>query len=205
MGYTVAAPIKNEKLRDQVVAFLDVQWRTWPQLHGAARDAPMYLSFPHPDGCGRYEPKTARNLDYDSGKCRIGFNFNATPFERDYGFDACKWMALRWGKLRKFKVLPYACPHIVYDGHDAWPVIVEGQVVSDKLVQKWDRVDRWGVRFPDAFDQTMAETIPGYREWRDDAFHKMREEFKRLDAEWAKQFGEAPAVWQPPGVMEASA
>lgn len=200
MGYTVATPIKNPKLRDQVIAFLDEEFRTWPQLHGKNRDAPMYISLPHPDGKGRYEPKSARNLDYDSGKCRIGFNFNACEYERDYAFTVCKWMALRWGRHRKFAGFPMSCPHIVYDGYEAWPIFVRGQWdgLSKELREKWDRHDEWGCRFPTKYDQRTFKFIRGEKDRFTAAFGTMRTELKRLDAAWAAKFGERPRVWRPP-------
>lgn len=207
MGYTVATPIKNERLRDQIVKFLDEHWRTWPELHGKGKDAPCYISVPHPDGKGRYDPKSARNLDYDSGACRIGFNFNAHEYERDYAFVACKWMAIRWGKLRRFTGYPVSLPHIVYDGHEAWPIFIKGPTKPSKdLVAKWDVNDRWGCRYPTAHDRKKDKLFAELTgESFKAAYSVIRTEMMRLDHMWRRATGEPPRIWSPPGGVESRA
>ncbi len=180
MGYTIATPIRNVKLRDQVVAFLDKEYRNWPELHGGKKTDPCYISPPLPNGTGHYQPVGSRNLDYDNGSCRIGFNYKSSAGERDYAFTFCRWLALRFGKLRRFKGFAESCPHIVLDGSMAWPVLIRRQWQDVPRKFKWAQYDRWGCRRMDPLERKFDFARAQYKEH----FTRVRTELKRLDAAW---------------------
>ena len=147
MSYTCATPIKNAKARDQMFSFLQENFRPWSDICG-----PEYTFDPE------YDPSrnlvTDSGLNYDSGKCRIGFNHKSISGGLShYIYSTLRWMALQVGKRRTFKkVFPKsteAIPYIVYDGHEAWPVIRKRAPVD----YQWCLVDKDGFKASDSFDR----------------------------------------------------
>jgi len=167
MGYSVATPIKGKSELYRMKAFMKTHFRTWPELHNLPKDAPSYISLVTDD------------LSYDHGKCRLGFDYNAAGSERDYAFAVCRWMALQVGRKRQFKELEKSFPHIVYDGEEAWPVIVRG---SMKVPQewKWALVDKWGIRGLNKIELKY----PNLHTDLETAFDLIRTELKRLTKKW---------------------
>lgn len=103
MGYSIAAPIKSQKLKDKMMKFLDENFTTFEDLVGY-------------DGCWGNKPTD--DLSYDDGKLRIGFNYSGMgDVERSYIFAVCKWISLKIG--RKKKIEGKTVPYYVYDGDEA--------------------------------------------------------------------------------------
>lgn len=125
MGYTVTAPVRDEVARREMSAFLKVHYRKWPAVCGKK--------------CGSYlRGPISRDFSYDRGKCRIGFDYNASGFERQYAYAVCRWIALKVGKVgtypdKFFPGLNGRFPIIAIDGSDdlddeqgPWPVVLDG-------------------------------------------------------------------------------
>lgn len=103
MGYSIAAPIKSQKLKDKMMKFLDENFRTFEKVIGKES---RYGNYPTDD------------LSYDDGKLRIGFNYSGMgDIERNYIFGVCKWISLKVG--RKKKIGERTVPYYVYDGDEA--------------------------------------------------------------------------------------
>ena len=123
MGYSCATPIRNPKLRNEMMKFLRKNFRPWSVVTAGTDHAI------DPD----YDPTIHRlcrdgDLDYDSGKCRIGFNYHSMPPGglNDYVWGTLRWIAVRIGRRKPFaKLLPGkgSVPYTVYDGNEAWPVL----------------------------------------------------------------------------------
>jgi hypothetical protein len=170
MGYTVATPFPNETLRDEVAEFLKAEYRTWAALNGDPKGN-AYSSPPLPDGWGHYD--RGKNLDYDDGTCRIGFNYNTADGEREYVWTYCRWLALRFGEKQPFPNLKDPAPGVSYDGDDPEPVVIN------------ERYDEWGVKIAGE-----RERRPGLelmlKEFEEDAAI-IRAEMQRLDKAWAER------------------
>lgn len=187
MGYSIATPIKSKRLRDKVAAFLAVEFRSWPVLNGKPEGTPSYASKPMPDGYGFYtESPGSRNLDYDRGSCRIGFNFNAFEGERELIFGVCRWLALRFGKEKLFRGLEDKANYMVYDGEESWPVLVKGDWNDIPKKWSWAVYDRFGGKFPGAHDKRMKAISVGLYQQTLSDLAKVRSELRRLDKAWEK-------------------
>lgn len=179
MGYSIATPIRSNDLKQKMLRFLKKNWRNWPTLVGRPED-PQYLSDPRGGG-----------LAYDHGKCRIGFDFNASEGERMYGWCACAWMALKVGRKRN------GHPHFMYDGDEVIPVIV-GSPKTDADEDHHDRYSEIGVLHLGRHD--LPYTYPPGKDLVTKALRRLalkpvederrkdreiiRKEIERLDALW---------------------
>ena len=115
MGYSIACPARSKKLRDDMLAFMEKNFRPWPDLTGRGGD--MYASEP------------TMHLSYDQGKCRVGFNYGPLDDgERLYIYTVTNWMCFRIGKRRQLQIfhshgkLVAPVHYYVYDGHEACPL-----------------------------------------------------------------------------------
>jgi hypothetical protein len=105
MGYSIATPIKSEKAKARMMAFLT---KNFDNL-GVSLRGPL-----------------GSDLSYDHGPCRIGFDNSITS---DYAISMCAWIALKVGRVQVFptKKCPRAAgpgKYIVYDGTDIWPLLL---------------------------------------------------------------------------------
>lgn len=124
MGYSIAAPIKSAKAQAKMYAFLQEHMRSWSDI-----TAGTDIAF-NPD----YDPTKylcqTGTLDYDRGKCRIGFNYSCSSGFTPYVYGLLRFIALRVGRVRKF-VGEYgineSVPYIVYDGYEGMPVLHRNQ------------------------------------------------------------------------------
>lgn len=191
MGYTVATPIRDEESKARMLAFLEKNFRHWQDVCGGREGTQRFYRGPLPDG----------ELSYDKGPCRIGFDFNAGDYEREYIFAVCRWMALKVGRV---DVVETSCcrlkyPVIVYDGDDgqteedgtrppAWPVIrVEPNDGDLPEEHAWCAVDRWGCR--DFSVKSLPERVRRrermlVQDYGYDGWAVVRREMQRLDALW---------------------
>jgi hypothetical protein len=167
MGYTVTVPIKSKSAHAKMLAFLEANYRPWSVV--GEQGGGEYLRGP-----------LGEDLSYDSGKCRIGFDYNAGGAERLYAFTIVKWMALRVGRR-----LRNGLPYYVYDGYENCPVYTKGRH-SDA-----NRVDKYGVPVYDKSNLCRDGTwrVKAELDVTDEfeALDLIRAEMKRLDKLWEAQ------------------
>lgn len=163
MGYSIATPIKSEKAKKEMMEFLERHYN--PTLDPRAR-GPIDNDWDN-----------SRNLSYDHGPCRIGFDATLTS---DYIISVCAWMALKVGKVKTYptKANPKAHgPHkyVRYDGYEDWPLYV----VSEwrKGLPGYVKINWVGCLVP---EKTMWFHLSGKKK----ELKAIEAELKRLDALW---------------------
>lgn len=181
MGYSITTPIKDESSKKKMLTFLKTNFIHWPKLIGSKSNDKYYRG---PIG---------DDFSYDHGDCRIGFDFNASSFDRDYIFTLCRWMALKVGRIDEFPTrirpsLSGKYPVIVYDGDEAtdpdegegpWAVIDLTEDEVDKEYH-WMLVDKFGVKSKiNQKENAFNMDIEGCDGWL-----IISEEMKRLDKAW---------------------
>lgn len=88
MGYTISVKLVPE-LREKMLTFMAREFKPWSVLTGAVHD---YVS-----------PLLADDeLEYCPKKGHIGFNYNASMFEREYAFSVIRWIALKADERRQY-------------------------------------------------------------------------------------------------------
>ena len=157
MGYSLATPIKSEKAKKEMMDFL--------QRH--------YNHTLDPYARGPID----RDLSYDHGPCRIGFDFT---MQHDYPVSVCAWIALKVGKRKMYPTKqcdkvrgPYK--YIVYDGYEDWPLYITS-TWRDKLPQLV-KINWVGCLVP---HMELWDRVSG----RKKQLKRIEEELKRLDALW---------------------
>jgi hypothetical protein len=158
MGYSIATPIKSEKAKKEMMAFLKLHYNQ--TLDTYARG-----------------PLIDRDLSYDNGPCRIGFDATTTS---DYMISVCAWIALKVGKTKCYptKATPKAAgPHeyIRYDGFQDWPLTFSGAYRNE--YSAYVQIDWVGCLTlePDEYSRVT---------YRSRKIEEIREELKRIDALW---------------------
>jgi hypothetical protein len=157
MGYSIATPIKSEKAKKEMMAFLKLHYNH--TLDTYAR-GPL-----------------DRDLSYDHGPCRIGFDGTITS---DYMISMCAWIALKVGKRKMYPTKqcdkvhgPYK--YIVYDGYEDWPLYI---------------VSEWRAGLPQLMKiNWVGCLVPQPQKWdrligRTKQLKRIEAELKRLDALW---------------------
>ena len=160
MGYSIATPIKSEKAKKEMMAFLRRHYN--------------HTLDPYARG------PIDRDLSYDHGPCRIGFDFNSP---HDYVASLCAWIALKVGKRKMYPTKqcdkvhgPYK--YIVYDGMEDWPLYI---------------TSTWRAGLPQLVKiNWVGCLVPHLELWdriagRKKNLRAIEEELKRLDALWLKQ------------------
>ncbi len=138
-----------------MLRFLGKHFRHWAIVIGEGADTPRYYRGPLWDGMSSNE-----SLSYDSGSCRIGFDYKSSGFEREYIFSICRWMAMTVGLDGR--------PVVVYDGIEEI-VCVEG-----------NGIDAYGcVVGPEVRRFAIDREVYGY-----DGLELIRREIKRLHEQW---------------------
>jgi len=127
MGYAIAVPCRSRKAQARMVEFLSLNYRPFHTFMGLSWET-----------SGIHGPLTEKELVYDRGKCRIGFEYGAGGRDREYGFCVVRWIARKIGRRRAFKGIPEPVPYYVYDGYEAVPLLLWGQKVDAKW--GWARV-----------------------------------------------------------------
>lgn len=200
MGYSCATPIRSPKLRDEMMGFLKKNFRPWSVITAGTEHA-----------CPpEYDPTLQRlcrdgKLDYDSGKCRIGFNYHSMPPGglNDYVWGTLRWIAVRVGRRKSFaKRLPGkgAVPYTVYDGYEAWPVLArpEWDLRNTPEDHQWCLVDSDGFK-PEqrywadrGFLSSLSAMVLGLNQEADWNDKTVKAELARLSQLW-------DARMDPPG------
>ncbi len=88
MGYSISAKFPSEELRDEVLAFLDKNFRDWVTLLGLS-DEVEYVRGPTDD--------VSYGLDNIP---LIGFDFSTTNTAVQYAYRICTWMAVLISQLK---------------------------------------------------------------------------------------------------------
>jgi hypothetical protein len=157
MGYSIATPIKSEKAKKEMMAFLSRHYN--------------HTLDPYARG------PIDRDLSYDHGPCRIGFDATSTS---DYMISVCAWVALKVGKRKTYPTKhcdkvhgPYK--YIVYDGYEDWPLYI---------------TSTWRAGLPQLVKiNWVGCLVPQPQTWdrptgRKKQLKRIEEELKRLDALW---------------------
>ena len=159
MGYSITTPIKSEKAKKYMLAFLRQHYN--PTLDPYAR-GPI-----------------DRDLSYDHGPCRIGFDATSTS---DYMISVCAWIALKVGKMKVYptKALPKVagpCKYLRYDGYQDWPLLIT-QRHREKL-GSYIQVNWVGCLVPEL---QPYDVLAG----RTNKLFEIEEELKRLESRWTE-------------------
>ena len=184
MGYSVAVAVKSKKAKDEMLAFLAKNFRPWSTIAiegGLAGYEPgvEYISGPTDD------------LSYDHGKLRIGFDFSGGGGWREYAFQLCYWVALKVGRERILRKLGRVSPYIVYDGYEAWPVVVG----PPPLGMEWAEVSTVGFKEPSNWKE-MRLKLEQYNQLSDEQLDKPQDKATLYSSMreyvdfWSKEVGE---------------
>jgi len=159
MGYCAATPICSDKAQAKMVEFLQQHYRPWNAL---ARQYPKLQMLNDPTEQWKEGP-----LSYDHRLRRIGFQYSVLYYADHYVFCFLHWIALQVGRRRIFRAtqVPEAIPYIVYDGGEAWPVILKSRWAS--VVPTDD--SRW----PLVNDNGFHPASRSWENWNDDAVKEM--------------------------------
>jgi len=160
MGYSIAAPIKNEDLKKKMLQFLKRYYKPWSKI---SENSSNRASCPIDE------------LYYDHGKYRIGFNYGLLPDpERFYIYSVLTWIAIKVGKKKYFKKLGKSFLYYVYDGYKATPIIFE-----PTGYEEWDEsiVDEYG--FPKKAEMFSLQ-LGNHEKWKE----MIRKELINLEEAW---------------------
>ena len=197
MGYSVGMRPKTKALKDKMLAFMEKNYRL---PHDVFHE--LFPSFT--DDYSRFTD----DMSYDHGRWALGFDYNASEPERDYIFAVTRWMALKIGRNKTFKlekIGKITVPFYVYDGHESCPLLID-QVWKDKIpkTQGWRLVDdvgfkRWETQWigvprltnPDGSlnPKELAKNVKNARALLDGVcpykcYEVIHEELKRLNKLW---------------------
>lgn len=171
MGYSLSTIAKSKALQQRMLDFMEKHYiPAWKVLE--EKEHAEFISVPMDD------------LSYAHHKNQIGFDFNASGFEREYMFTVTRWMALKVGRLTKAaklddKVVKFGvppAPYILYDGGDHWPVLDRPLSQIPKRL-KWCGSDHLGMRRDKKYDNLVDLIVS--KDW---------ELFGELQAEATKKF-----------------
>jgi len=152
MGYSLGVHARSVGLQKKMLAFMKKEYRPHWQIRNLKNYKDCYSSEPRED------------LAYFHGKCIIGIDYNAAGFERGYAFTLTRWMALQVSMSRRsFKdpkvTFPEPVPFMVYDGCDAWPVLLKPLSAVPKNI-RWCCVDRFGMKLDVTSTEDYVFDIP---------------------------------------------
>jgi hypothetical protein len=146
MGYSVAVPVKSQKAKEEMLAFLYKHYKPFSTL---AQGTDL-----EQESRPEYDPTGAiladGELSYDNGKCRIGFDYGGMFRERHYLYCTIRWIALRVGRKRQLNAaaklgILHAIYYYVYDGFEACPILRTTEcTIEDAQKVGWTIVDQHG-------------------------------------------------------------
>jgi hypothetical protein len=165
MGYSLAVPFSTTEKRDQIMAFLEKEFRKWP----AVIDDKRGLSYVR-------GPILSEETSYSSVKNGIGFDFNAAGLEREYPHVICRWLALRAGKRRTFNFSKKRLPFYYYD-REATSVLVNTEW-AHRPAEAGDRCTALGIYIPTHEHSktwhAIERMMPGYKKQEKAMIDEMR-------------------------------
>lgn len=130
MGYSIAIRTRSPKLQQKMLRFMKANYRNWPTVEG------------RPEG-NAYAGEPSDDISYDKSKSLIGLDYGAVSgWERVYAYTITRWMALKVGGLRATfpNVTPSRTskpvPYMVYDGYEAWPILLADTPAQLKQIPK---------------------------------------------------------------------
>jgi len=177
MGYSITAPCKSEKAKEEMLAFLNKHYRSPATfIDGIEEDG---LRGPLGD-----------DFSYSHGECEIGFDYTSWAPARAFAFAMCRWIALRVGPKKEMEVfegdgrLVATMPYYVYDGFDEIPI---------RLADKWydkanDKQMNWSFFDEHGWDVKLEGlALDMLRLQGDDVCEKFHCELKRLSELWEKE------------------
>ena len=180
MGYSITTPIKSQKAKAEMFAFLTEHF------------VPFYELLPHLyGGFSQLRGPLDGDFAYDHGKCRIGFDYSVIQdLERDYVSGLLHWMALRVGRKRKLPIFERfsntkaIVPYIVYDGYESWPVRLasEWRDKAPPEVRQWRFCDEHGFFVPRKRQLYFTTLTHGRLVFK--GYRKIWDELKRLSKLW---------------------
>lgn len=152
MGYSISCPARSKKLRDQMLDFMEANFKSWEALDGKEPS--------------EYDIVPTMHLGYDNGKCRIGFNYGPMRSgHRAYVYAVLKWMCLRVGKRKRLCVMHGtdvfdSVHYYVYDGHDACPIGLISEFEEKLPPRPTFQHDGWQLHYPNGWHKTFHDTMP---------------------------------------------
>lgn len=169
MGYSISVPLKSKKARDEALCFLREHFKSWTQVKPDLTGAISVTVFDEdPDMDWTRGLCSDGELSYDHGKHRIGFNCTLSGgFIGEYAWAVLRFIALRWGrvrKLKKFTGTDDCVPYVVYDGCEAWPVL-QRDAWAEKISEegRWCLVDAVGYK---PLRRPWKKDCAGMEEWQ---------------------------------------
>lgn len=138
MGYNISARARSAKLQAKMVAFMREHYRTW---NAVSESKGREVEQPPSDDV--------------SGSNGVGFHYSAVSgLAREWIYAVVRWMALKVGTRRsrfaKDIVEPAVggpIPYLLYDGYQAWPIIVVSSAEEALQLpgnQRYHAQDRYG-------------------------------------------------------------
>lgn len=182
VGYTIATPCRSYPALAKMMAFWAENYRSWPALWGQP-NGPCYVSSPRD-----------KDLSYDSGSCRIGFDYNASGGEWEYAYGLCRFMALRVGRLKRFEGFEDPAPYMVYDGHESWPVLNRSEWVLVPKRWTWSFVGPTGYR-PSTQTRSLLRCAKKYGKNSSDWYPEALEESKQEDVVIRRELNRLAKLW----------
>jgi hypothetical protein len=172
MGYSLSTVAKSKAAQERMLAFMEKHYEPAWKVRGLKEGA-EFISAPMDD------------LSYAHSKNQIGFDFNASGFEREYMFTVTHWMALKIGRLTDSAKLDDEdvffggdpAPFILYDGDDRWPVLNRPLKEIPKRLH-WCGTDRLGMRRDKKYSNLVDEIM-----------FKDQKLFWQLQEQATKEFG----------------
>lgn len=124
MSYSVSVRARTKKLQVLMFGFMESHYRRPSEIFRQKDDYSRFTS--------NHLSDEATHLSYDSHARAIGFDYSACEPERDYIFDVCRWMALKIGKVKEFKHLPFPVSCYCYDGLKNIPILAGVSITQIK-------------------------------------------------------------------------
>lgn len=191
MGYSIHAPCKSQKARNEMLFFLGQNYRPFSVLAAgsgclseiADQEDLDNREWKHTDGI---RGPLGDDLSYVHGtKWYIGFDFGTSGGGQGAWMkDFCRWVATKVGRLHQFEVIEGKVPYIVYDTPD----------------DDWDSFDSvWPVLERSEFDVTkdMESFVVdrGFRGWAQQV-RQMRAHSKRVTKERCDREGGSQSMYE---------
>jgi len=160
MGYSIATRAKSQGARAEMFSFLADHYRP---LHAIQPPDSVFSS-----AAEVFEIQTTEkdhdwtrwirdDLSYDHAALAIGYDCGTSGGpEGDYAWNILNWIAVTVGRKRTFPAsgITEAVPYVVYDGHEAWPVLVRSE---------------WEHRCPEKWESRLVDEVgfrPIFRPWK---------------------------------------